>query len=988
MTESEEVHESSESSESHESRLTENIILFVFLGLILSFFCYQIKKRFKVPVAPILIAVGVLYKVGGNYLYLVSDAVGLIDQLSPEVLNLVILPPLVFEASLATDWYTFKKELGQIIPMATTMVALSSSLAAFVIKTLLGYDFSWSEALLLGIILMATDHVAVVAQLKEIYASERLETLISGETLLNEAVVIMLYKTVLASCLGDAEGEQAVVTLFARLTFGGIILGLVFSVLMAWTIKKLVNDEVHETNLTLIATYMIFYLADGTELETSGAIGVVTFGLFMSAYGKTLVSPAVEETLHAFWKILAQNIESIVFIIGGMVLGAFAVGYSDLEVADFLEFLLLFVLLYVIRAIAVLAHYPIFKYVGYGITFKELIVVILGGIKGVISITLALMVFNNEHLDEHYRNIVLFFASATACFSIIFGSVIVKEAVKRLGLEELTAVQENMLVGVTTAVLQNTSKQIDKFKGDKNYSLVKWNEVLNLTGSSVLTTQMIKSTKAGAKLLKKYPKDSPEELLRKYMEGFQIDSGELVTETRRRYLTTLKRLYWHEFENGHCMGYTALILIDSANQALDQEDHHMEDWEKFENSVYNHSLMKFYLKFSKIPIIGKFFVKLMYEMIIVAYDAARVFIRVHHEAEELLDQMEVDIDKELFERVMEEAHSQIFHCKEFAKAHIIDSYPEIIAEVQTYEVCNALLLSQRKLIKTIYHQGLIQELEYENLSETIDLNIKKLSQREIPKMPTFKTTLKNRFLRASDGEIEELLPLIRQKTFKADEILFTEGSKSNGAYLILNGRVREQSSWIDQELITGNIVGVQHLFPEFNVNTTTATALTTVETAILPIEIINNEALMLDLYKEAVEELLLLNKTNLGLSEVKDEHLLKVAGHSQILLVKAKEVADVKHGGILLHGKLNKKRGIKLMRPDNEGLRASEDSIFMSFPKELGENLSHMENIPEAFLDYYGKSFKDTDTLKLETGKKMIEAYRLSSKLVPVSSNS
>lgn len=785
MTESHDAH--------HESNLAANVVLFIFTALLIAFVSYEIKKIIRIPVSPILLLMGLLFKVCGQYISYESDAVSLVDKLDPHVINFVILPPLIFEAALATDWHSFKKVLGQIIPMATTMVILSSFITAAAIKYLLGYDFTWSEAILLGIVLSATDHVAVVAQLKEIYANERLETLISGETLLNEAMVIMLFKVVHANCLGLVE-IQSNSLIFIRLTVGGLLLGLLFSVIMAWSIKRITNDTVQETNLTLITTYLIFYIADGTSVEVSGALAIVTFGLFMSAYGKTLISPAVEESLHAFWKIIATNVESLVFIIGGMILGNFLIENEGLEISDIFKFLVLFILLHVIRVFVVFLHYPIFKWFGYSVSFNELIVIILAGLKGVISITLALIVYHDEKLDHYYRLVTLFFAAATAGFSIIFDSMAVKEAARRLGIEELTVAQENMLVGVTTAIIQHTAKDIEKFKGDKNYSLVRWNKVANLSGSNVLITQILKSTKAGAKLLKKYPKDTPDVLLKKYTDEYKPDPSALTQETRRRFLTTLKRLYWHEFESGNCLGFTSLILIDSANRALDHETEQMEDWEMLENSIYNHSFMKFYSKSSKIPLIGRLFSKRLYENITIAYDAARTFIRAHHEAEELLDLMEVDIDKEVFHDVMKEAEAQVFHCKEFVKAHIIDPYPEIIAEVQTLEVSNALLVSQKKLIKKVYRQGLIQEIEYENLAETIDNNIKKLSQRETPKIPGLKTTLQNRFFNANEGDFTELLSKISTKTFQTDDILFSEGSDSDGAYLIISGRVQEQSS--------------------------------------------------------------------------------------------------------------------------------------------------------------------------------------------------
>ena len=81
--------------------------------------------------------------------------------------------------------------------MATTVVLGSAILNAVAIKYLLRFDFDWEESFILGVLLSATDHVAVAAYLKDIFASKRLETLIAGETSANEVAVIVLVTVML-----------------------------------------------------------------------------------------------------------------------------------------------------------------------------------------------------------------------------------------------------------------------------------------------------------------------------------------------------------------------------------------------------------------------------------------------------------------------------------------------------------------------------------------------------------------------------------------------------------------------------------------------------------------------------------------------------------------------------------------------------------------------------------------------------------------------
>ena len=101
------------------------------------------------------------------------------------------------------------------------------------------------------------------------------------------------------SLTGSPDFTQSSIFFF-RLTLGGLGLGLGFSLVFSILIKRMINDELQQVNLTLATSYLLFYTADYPSVHVSGALAVVTFGLFMSAYGKTLISPNVEKYLHSF----------------------------------------------------------------------------------------------------------------------------------------------------------------------------------------------------------------------------------------------------------------------------------------------------------------------------------------------------------------------------------------------------------------------------------------------------------------------------------------------------------------------------------------------------------------------------------------------------------------------------------------------------------------------------------------------------------------
>lgn len=939
------------------SSLTSSIILFVFLSLLLTILAYEIKKWIKVSAAPILLILGLIFREFGILIHDFDNVFALVDNIDPHLITLGVMPALLYETGMKADWFTFRREVGQIILMATTVVLLSSFLSAAALKYILLYEFTWNQALLLGVILNATDHVAVLSQFKDIYANEKFETLIGGETLLNEATVMVLFNLMLQSSGSDVPIGTSF-SMFFRLTFGGLALGIGFAVVMGEVLKRIVNDYRQETLLTFITAYLLFYTAESSNIHVSGAIAVVTLGLYMSAYGKTLISPIVEKPMHHFWTIIATNLESFVFIIGGMLLGNQIINSKNLTLNDLGMLFSMFLILHLIRFIVICVHYPLLRYIGYGITVKEIIVLTFSGIKGVISIALSLIAYNDSSLSSSFSSLMLFFTVGIVSLTIILDSFCIKFFVKIFRFESLSEAQESTLVGVTTAIFQDTAKNIERFRSDKEFDLVKWKDVLKVTGDKRLLHSLMKTNRIGSVVLKENLEKPLNELIEIYSQKFNISNEDLEKETRDRLYNTLKAIYWHDFESGQCQGYTSLVLINSCNVAQETNSSKMNDWEVLEKVLTSSRTTKVLLKLSKLPLVGRVFKKMIYKQIIVKYDAAVTFIRAHEESVELMDKMEIDADEQIFKDIVDESHQQVHLCEEYVKYHITDEYPEIISQVQSNIAARTLLISQRKLINKIYNQGVIKEIEYECLQEAIDENIKSLINKSSVQQASLKEILKNRFKKASSKHISDILPLVEEKHFKPQQVIFTEGEPVKGAYLIFSGRVHEFSDWIDQELRVGNILGAQHLLPQYSSkNTSTAVASTVVQAAFIPKSLLKDKIFLEDLYKEACEELILLNIDKLKLQGVKHEYILRIIKSSTIMFVEAGMTVNLHRGGWLLYGKLKKrKEAIRFIKPKEVALDCYEDCVIMFFPQHLAGFYKQYSNLQQTFSSFYIRS--------------------------------
>jgi NhaP-type Na+/H+ or K+/H+ antiporter len=930
-----------------------SIVLFIFLSLLLAIICREIKKKFKVPVTLSLLILGVIFRLAGPYLGMLGPLVHYIKGIDQTVFQFVVFPILIFEGAISMNWYTMRKELVQIIFLATTLVILNTLLTAVVLKYILQYNFSWYDLLLLGVVLSSTDHIAVDGILQELYIPERLETLISGETMCNEATVFVLFSVLLNSS-SDVLSIAEKVGTFVRLSAGGLVLGLSFALAASLIIKRMLNDFILETNTLLVSAYLLYWVCEGTVLHVSGALALVAFGLYISAYGKTIISPEVTHRLEMFFELGARNVEAVTFIVAGILIADIAIFEADgLNLYDYCALFILLPFNYLVRAISLLVHYPLLKYTGYGFTWKELVTLTFAGIKGIISTTLALVIFSSDDLDDQkFQEIAAYFGIGTAGLTIAFGGLAMKTCIKLLGFEKMDDVQENMLVGVTKALVEASEEKIEELSREKDLKLVNWDKVIDIAGPRSLIESVLHSSEMGKILLLEYSQHEPKELLKTFSEKFTLSKLALKIEMRRRYLSTLKGIYWHFFRSGLCHGDTSLLLMDSCNISLDNETGVMKDWELVVQRIHNPKKMRYFSRFSKTPLLGRVFRKLLYKNIILAYDATQTFIKCHEETEELMDKIEIDIDKIVFEEIIKEAADQVEHAENFLKTYILDTYPEVLAEVQTKRSCKTLLYMQKKTVDKIYEHGLIKEVEYETLNESIEASIRRVTFQGFPTLPILRDILVNRFAAAEAEEIKFLISRIKEVKVEPGAFIFKEGEDAEGAFFIIRGRVNETSSWINQELIIGNIVGVQHLLEEFSKNyTSSAQAITYCILAQIPKDIITMQGFTADLYKEASEEILLLQRSKYGLGDIDEKYIMRIVSNSKIENFKKGKSTSFNEGALVLWGQpLEKTKAF--LRPGNKIKEIIQDCVLLVLPNDFSLSYTRELSLGECFVKF------------------------------------
>jgi len=198
-------------------------------------------KNTNIPYTVALLVIGLIVGFIERYLpseqnsSLLSDIVTSVSTIDPHLILFLFLPTLIFESAFAIESHLFRRTFTQISLLAVPGLILSTLLTAVMVKYLFPWDWSWPLALMFGALISATDPVAVVALLKEISSRKRLETLIEGESLLNDGTAIVMFT--LFYTMITVTNSSSFDLLSVSLEFLWVVsLGLIIGLLLGWIV--------------------------------------------------------------------------------------------------------------------------------------------------------------------------------------------------------------------------------------------------------------------------------------------------------------------------------------------------------------------------------------------------------------------------------------------------------------------------------------------------------------------------------------------------------------------------------------------------------------------------------------------------------------------------------------------------------------------------------------------------------------------------------
>jgi Na+/H+ antiporter len=428
------------------------------------------------------IAPAILLLVAGIALAFVPGMPAL--ELPPELVLLLVLPPLIYSASVAMSWREFRFNLRPIILLSVGGVIFTAFAVAAATHYLIGLP--WGVGFLLGAIVAPPDVVAPLAIARKLALPRRILVVLEGEGLANDATALILYRFAVAAIstgmlsLSKATGE------FAAIVASEVL----FGVAVGWLSLRMrhrARDPQIEITLSLITPYISFWLP--AHFGGSGVIATVACGLYMSWNGPLLISATTRLQGIFFWDLVIYLIEGMLFLLTGFQMRLLYEKSKAFPLDDILTATALVTVMIVVARFAWV--YPaiylprLIKRVRErdpAPPWQNAFVLSFTGVRGAVSLAaaLALPFALPEGESFPYRDLILFVTFGVIFITLVGVGFGLPQVVRWLGLAqagrtELVAEHESE-IGARREALEVALKSLDAITDDRELS----NEVVKL----------------------------------------------------------------------------------------------------------------------------------------------------------------------------------------------------------------------------------------------------------------------------------------------------------------------------------------------------------------------------------------------------------------------------------------------------------------------------------------------------------------------------
>jgi CPA1 family monovalent cation:H+ antiporter len=442
------------------------LIVFGITGLLaLTSLLPALAQRLKLPYSVLLAlagsALGLLVAARGEMpgWLMTTDFLTALSSfhISSEAFLVIFLPTLLFETALAIDVRRMLNDVAPILVMAVIAVVVCMLVVGFTLASLTSYGLI--ACLLLGAIIATTDPAAVVGIFREIGAPQRLTMLVEGESLLNDAAAIALFSMLAGMLLAGQEAAWGHVTVDFLVKFvGGAAVGAAMGIFVCYLFPLLKGFTTAEITLTVALAYLSFFVGEH-YFHVSGVVACVAAGLVVGSLGRTRMSPKTHEQMEGAWGQLGFWANSLIFLLAAMLVPAIMQHTSWMEVGLIAA---LYLAALVARIIVVGGLLPLLTAIGIAeqVDNRMKIVVVWGGLRGAISLALALAVVENPAASGPVRDFIATSVTGYVLLTLFLNGTTLRLLIHWLRLDRLSVLDRGLRDRALSLAIEEIDQEV------------------------------------------------------------------------------------------------------------------------------------------------------------------------------------------------------------------------------------------------------------------------------------------------------------------------------------------------------------------------------------------------------------------------------------------------------------------------------------------------------------------------------------------------
>ena len=344
-------------------------------------------------------------------------------ELSPDLVLVAFLPPLLYGTAFFTPLRELRANAGSISTLAVGLV-LATTVAVAVVAHAVIPELTWPTAFVLGAIVSPTDPTAAAAIAQRLGLPRRLIAIIEGESLVNDGTALVVYRVAVVAVVTGSFSLASASASFVLNVIGGIVVGLAAGMVIRQVRRRLNNPPV-EITISILSGYFAYLPAHA--LDVSGVLAAVTVGVYMGWYTPELTTSQTRLQGQAVWEIVFLGLNAVLFALVGLqlpaILDELSAARSTGELLGYAALVTAVVVLVRFAWVVVAAYMPRMMRADGSPPWKGAVVLSWSGMRGAVSLAAALALPLTTDADAAFpnRDLIVFLT-----FGVILGTLVVQ----------------------------------------------------------------------------------------------------------------------------------------------------------------------------------------------------------------------------------------------------------------------------------------------------------------------------------------------------------------------------------------------------------------------------------------------------------------------------------------------------------------------------------------------------------------------------------